>query len=577
MNKKFKAVISVFLVSIIASACTVFPCAECIIDEMNAKIDSSLLERLNTEEDRIPISIWIKPADISSAETNALEKIGLDKIDSSSINSTAMTEAEKLQKIDAVIIEKRKNVARIYNEYNVNNASLLPDSTTVTSISSYAPVIDAIATKIDIYKISRMAIVDYIYYGEDEDLYSELDISRQVVKANYVQSSTYGGYTGSGIKVGIIEGSDSGLPDNTKVGLPSNRFIVDINCGTYIDDHATSVAMIIAGQGTIGAKGIAPGVSLYCTYGRSLQDSLDWMIENGVHIVNMSAGGEPYNTYTYSARYVDYISFSCNLTFVKSSGNAGIDGITSPGMAYNAITVGNINDKNTISVSDDSLASSSSYFNTKTITSVSKPDICAPGTSIATFDEHAGTGTSFSAPHVTGALALMAQQDSILLYVPGAMKAIIMAGVNKTNHHYIPSQRTVSTSSTNPASSYIQYGAGILDCLNNRNIIESTNYEYGYFLPNNPSSTYQISCTKGQTMRIAIVGMNQKSSPNDTTVIMADFDIEVCRGSEVVAQASTVNNVEIVEFTPTQTGTYTVYVDRIGLMDTSAYYAMAWC
>lgn len=572
MKKMQSRILSITLTLVLIVTTAITPNAAYIISEKYKKIDNQLIDKLTYSNDYIPIKIWLTNTDISSAETSALKKFGLTQETLLSKNNIEKINTNKSKIVNSVIAEKRKNIASLYSKYNSDCISLLPDSVKITSISQYAPVINAVATKSDILKMKNLDVVDTIYYGDDSNIEPELDVSRVVVKANSVQSNTYGGYTGNGIKVGIMDG---GIPDNNKVGLPANRFIVDSNCGQVISDHATNVATIIAGNKS--PKGIAPDVSLYCTYGRAFQSELDWMVASNVHIVNMSAGfSDSINTYSFSDRYVDYISYTCNLVFVKSAGNNGLNGITSPGMAYNAITVGNVDDKNTFSVTDDELCISSSYKNIQSIATVSKPDICAPGTNITITST--GSGTSYAAPHVTGALALMAQQDSTLQYVPTAMKAIITAGVNKSVHHYVPSQRTVSTNNSSPAASYIQYGAGILDCLNNRNIINDLDYDYGYYSSNVASSTYTMTFLKGKVSRISVVGFNQKTNYNDTTASMADFDIEVCDSSgNIVAQGSTTNNVEIVEFIPNKTETYTVYVDRTGLMNTNAYFAIAWC
>ena len=561
---------------------------------MYNKISPDVMEEINGKQTEIPVLIWLKAADISAAEEIAFKATGFSRSEFYALDKSGMPELEMQKIADRFISAKRHAVAEIYRAYNNEIAKRLSANIRITHVDEYAPVIAAIASYKDITAIARNDDVENIYYYYTK-VAPLLEISRVVVRAHTVQASSYGGYTGSGVKVGIFDG---GIPDNSFLGLPASRFIIDPNCNSSVEEHATYVAGIMVNQGLNNTpKGISPGVTLYCTCGRTPLDTMQWFIQSGVRLVNMSIGlldkngNMILNTYDDSdldmatgyegfCRYIDYVSFSANITVVAAAGNSSSSGVTTPAIAYNVIAVGNINDKNTYKVSDDSLHYSSSYINTGIVNmspKISKPDICAPGTYIDIGGVYTGgIGTSIAAPHVTGALALILQQKGILATVSGALKAIITAGVNKSSHHYVPSYRIYSSNFLTPAASYVQYGAGVLNCQNNRSIIVNETYEFGLLFANTPSMSQEIQCVEGQPMRVSFAFYNQ---PPTTTgpVVVEDMDIEVwAPNGQIVGSSATSNNIEIVDFTPTITGTYTVYIDRGSMLNENIYFGLAW-
>lgn len=108
--------------------------------------------------------------------------------------------------------------------------------------------------------------------------------------------------------------------------------------------------------------------------------------------------------------------------YVNAAGNnAGF--IYSPGMAYNAITVGGLNDNGVDAVQSFTLYSNTSYEECSPIYyRPEKPNLVAPAVDIW------GTlGTSYAAPQVTGTIAQLCSYNSTLKTKQTAMGAILAA------------------------------------------------------------------------------------------------------------------------------------------------------
>ena len=273
-------------------------------------------------------------------------------------------------------------------------------------------------------------------------------------------------YTGDGIKVGILDG---GIPYSTNFSGGQ----IKGTYGTSYSDHTTKVTSIIG-----GTYGIATNADLYIrSYSGGLDSSIEWLLDCGVNVINMSMGSSLGAIYDGRSAYLDYLVANEYVSIVKSAGNERLTKfITSPGMGLNVFAVGSIDgDKN---ISDYSSYSVDSTF----YDVIMKPTLVAPGENIiipntinsALNDDGTAllsdySGTSFAAPMVTGCLALLMEQFPQLIVSPELAMSAIVNGAKK-----LPSQTTLWDDNC---------GAGLLNYSETVSILSD-----GYILANVPNN-----------------------------------------------------------------------------------------
>jgi serine protease AprX len=319
---------------------------------------------------------------------------------------------------------------------------------------------------------------------DDRPTSGEMNRVAVTVGARAVQQ-TYG-YRGAGVGVAVIDsGVSSWNNDLTYQGtsslvrtLAGQRVVgfvdfVNGRSAPYDDNgHGTHVAGIVAGNGfnSLGVRaGIAPDAHLVSLKvlnqdGRGVISNviaaLGWVVANkatyNLRVINLSVGAavtESYNTdpLTLAAkRAVD-----AGIVVVTAAGNLGSNtlgeaqygGITAPGNAPWVLTVGASNHQGTVERSDDVMASYSSR-GPSAIDFQAKPDIVAPGTGTVSLSDPTSlmyttkaayllsgssplgympylslSGTSMSAPVVSGSVALMLQANPKL--TPNLVKGIL--------------------------------------------------------------------------------------------------------------------------------------------------------
>ena len=230
-----------------------------------------------------------------------------------------------------------------------------------------------------IYALARLSEVKEIgYYTEPKYVLDTIETLEQTENLDYntgyhMTEKEGISYDAAGIKIGVIEvpkivGEDYGVPslevyyDDSNVHLSEkteSQLITNyalVSGGILVDSpHATTVLSIICGNEAtrtdgVKYKGLAPNATVYyvnynCNQG--FQRAIAWCLENDVSIINMSLGALYEDYESEKDQYLDCIIEQYRVSVVVSAGNYEVENenysVLSPGLAYNAITVGNMN------------------------------------------------------------------------------------------------------------------------------------------------------------------------------------------------------------------------------------------
>jgi len=632
MSRKIKlSVISILLITTMLCTFLILPVSATIEAEAKVleKIDPVLLEKMETAspDEKILVSIWFNDIDKNSIIEKTQKQIQRSVLNSSIQNTELKLNDIKnytyelkipIDTIQKIINFERKNFMISYSENNQNNIDTIlsiinqnmlyeQDKPEIIYVCKLAPNAHVKLTKEQIEKIIRLNFIDFVYaYDENEcfdthetEEYSSTQssytttystVSYDLTNVSYMRDTLK--LTGAGIKIGLLDSGYlyKGINNNEYTAeYFKNSNITKHNSTTNNTDsvHADRVASILVGKQK-NYVGVVPDAELYYVE-RSIgvKQGIELLIETyNVNIINISTSIGNYNTYNDYSRWMDHIISNHHITVVMSSGNIvpadPTTGIYSANMAYNVITVGGLDDKNTLTSSDDTIYSASRYNYTDNFGY--KPDLIAPATNISTpaMNNGIGTGTSFSAPIVTGAIAQLMQNHSVLLMRPDLVKAILIAGATS----FIIYSDTDSTA----PSLQKNCGAGVLDaytsycCMNGSS---SPKYIYDELTDGNTQVTYSATTDYycPDVLRIALV-WNCNSNINGLHTTSASYTHELAKmkltitspdGTSIWTSYAERGNVQVVtiDVSDGPYGTFNVAIERMDQGVTDIEYSIA--
>lgn len=547
--------------------------------------------------DKITVSVWTTAVDADVVEEIAYEKTGLNRDIIRELSAQGNTKELSPDKIDEYIAAEREIYKRLQAQGHkelIDDYVFLKSATAsdASYVCSYAPMMIVELTSDQIQTLSKVASVEVLTYAPVISIEEDSDVSLNLIRATDVRDDETHPHKGVGVRIGQLE---YGIPDVS--AFPDQSVEVNTAGTCIVREHATAVAEIMISNA--GYKGVAPMASLYCTGSNrsatSFYQGVEWLISKNVNVINMSAGiagisnsGE----YTYIEKWLDHIAINHSVHFVKSAGNTG-NYVSAPGLAYNIITVGNLNDNNSDQYSiSQVLRSSSAYMEATTNSNcipTNKPELVAPGTNITTNSLSSFSGTSAAAPHVTGVIAQLLEQYPALKTQQDTVKAILTASVRHTYRQY-----------DSDDNDFDKYGAGLIDAKSSSNTIKlgrfisdsfsagtHDTYETYEFDVTNADEIIRVSLTWLKYHRFASGNSHEgdiSGSSNNTLTDLVDLDLAIIApdGTELVIGAfinyNDNNNLVIAQFDPEVYGygTYKIQVWIRDASDSRTYYSIAW-
>jgi subtilisin family serine protease len=318
-------------------------------------------------------------------------------------------------------------------------------------------------------------------------------------------SAAGSGYTGKGIKVGVIDtGVDYNNPDLGGAGTNNQKadfkkkggrvmygydFVGDdydsagvygstsTHADAYPDDcagHGTHVAGIIGANGTgTGAKvGVAPGVTFgaYRIFGCDENASTSTALilkalskakADGMNVVNLSLGLDFASWPSYPDAVAAASLVKAGVVVVAAAGNDGEQGLFTAGTP--AVGAGVISVASDVTADDPADRTLSEFSSAGLAADLSLvPTITAPGSDIySTWPLEKGahqtlSGTSMATPAVAGSVALLLQAKSSLKKHPGSVAQLLYNTAS-------PLSQAIEAGVTSNPEAVFRQGAGVVD------------------------------------------------------------------------------------------------------------------
>ena len=556
------------------------------------KLQPSLYERLQTlkSNEAVPVAVWMAagPGQTLAEQQEAAFATLAAKYPEA---KAALERSGKPMDVDDPELAQRieaEYVALLNAETRVRTQPLVTElERSGFTVIAYEglPSFTAVLPQREILKLAHRADVSSIYLVEAKKQL-EMDSAAPTVLAPPVWGR---GYDGSGVTIAILDIGNVD-PNNTFLNLsPTSRPGV-----MGIFNHATETASAASSfHGTY--RGIAYGATVLSVGEDGTQadeiSALQWAFDQGARILNNSGGFEVDANVNWTDRAFDYWTRQRFLLVVKSSGNTS-GHITSPGKAWNLITVGGIEDNNTAGWSDDQMWTNSAYTNPVSLhNDREKPEVVAVGADVTVLANnnafHTVWGTSIAAPQVAGLAALLIDRNSSLSTWPEASRAIIMASAT----HNIEGPSIIVRGEGDLRDGAGAINADLADTVAQLRADTSTTCQvlcwWGHSIDN---SSFPIGTNlertfyakEGDWIRVAIAWWAHADTPgNNYSFDRLDTDLDLRikdPNNQYISNVSSLswdNNYEMVEFVAPQTGEYKIAVRKVRADEPANYIGIA--
>ncbi len=445
--------------------------------------------------------------------------------------------------------------------------------------SCYAPMLVCELTADEIFEISQNDDVVEISYLEPLEIeecslpVTQAEKNKLINSMGFQNIQTELGLTGSGVGIGIYETSNVSADYAPTYNLPFNDSKIHIIGQSHVQgDHATYCAAVAA-----GTYGVAPEAEIYSAsveydyhrYNADADDTaatlleLQELVESGVHIINISwlghiHDGTTQNSYSYWEKYIDYLVNNHNVTFVISSGNDQTKYISSPALAYNAITVNGFTSNE---------LQTYSYLHGE---GCHKPDV------IAECFSYAG-GTSTAAPVISGMIALLYQYKPSLMAYPQVVKAILMASSHQKMTHL--EDGTALSSESLALGLTNRQGAGVPNMYRMISMAAAHTYGIGTLSDSNEYAeniNFVQPKYNGTNINVCMAYLQTNVLTTSPASTADNCNLSLNYGNGVRVSTKTNSSTEMIYKTMPSTSDYILTINRKSGTSTEISYGYAW-